>query len=54
MTDRREIQTHRKGSLKSSYQTHQLNGHEIEQIPEDGEGQGILAAVVHGVTKSRT
>ena len=22
---------------------HQLNGHEFEQAPEDGEGQGILA-----------
>ena len=24
-------------------QHHQLNGHEFEQIPEDGEGQGTLA-----------
>ena len=29
---------------------HQLNGHEFEQAP--GEGQGSLA--VHGVAKSRT
>ena len=31
-----------------------LNGHEFEQTPGDGEGQGSLAAVVHGVSKSRT
>ena len=34
-------------------QYHCLNGHEFEQAPGDGEGQGILAAV-HGVAKSRT
>ena len=33
---------------------HQLSGHESEQAPRDGEGQGSLAAAVHGVTKSRT
>ena len=31
---------------------HRLNGHEFEQTPEDGEGQGNLE--VHGVTKSQT
>ena len=31
---------------------HQINGHEFEQIPRDSEGQGSLAAAVHGVTKS--
>ena len=31
---------------------HQLNGHEFEQVPGDGEGQGSLA--VHGVAKSQT
>ena len=31
-----------------------LNGHEFEQTPEDGEGQGSLACAVHGVTKSWT
>ena len=30
-----------------------LNGHEFEQAPRDGEGQGSLVCV-HGVTKSRT
>ena len=30
---------------------HQLNGHEFEQTPGDGEGQGSL---VHGVAKSWT
>ena len=30
------------------------NGHEYERAPGDGEGQGSLAAAVHGVTKSRT
>ena len=33
---------------------HQCNGHEIEQAPGDGEGQGSLAAAVYGVTKSWT
>ena len=30
----------------------QLDGHEFEQAPGVGDGQG--SAVVHGVTKSRT
>jgi len=29
---------------------HQFNGHESEEVPGDGEGQGSLA--VHGVAKS--
>ena len=29
---------------------HRLNGHEFEQAPGDGEGQGSLA--IHGVAKS--
>ena len=33
---------------------HRLNGHELEQAPGDGEGQGGLVAVVHGVAKSST
>ena len=38
---------------------HQFNGHEFEQDPGDGEGQGRLAccrpgAAVHGVAKSGT
>ena len=33
---------------------HPLNGHEFEQVPGDGDGQGSLAAAVHGVTKSQT
>ena len=33
---------------------HQLNGHEFEQAPGGGEGQGSLAAAVHGVTESDT
>ena len=33
---------------------HGLNGHEIEQAPEDGEGQGSLACYSPWVTKSRT
>ena len=33
---------------------HRLNGHEFEQALGDGEGQGSLAAAVHGVTKSQT
>ena len=32
---------------------HQLNGHESEQTPGAGDGQGLCAAV-HGVTKSQT
>ena len=31
-----------------------LNGHEFEQVPGDGEGQGGWRAAVHGVAKSRT
>ena len=27
---------------------HQLNGHEFEETPGDGEGQGSLCAAVHG------
>ena len=33
---------------------HRLHGHEFEQTPGDGEGQGSLASGVHGVTKSWT
>ena len=33
---------------------HQLNGHEFERAPGDGEGQEIWCAAIHGVTKSRT
>ena len=33
---------------------HRLNGHEFEQTLGDGDGQGSLAATVHGVTKSWT
>ena len=33
---------------------HQFNGPELEQTPGDGEGQGSLAAAVHGVEKSWT
>ena len=32
---------------------HQLNGHEFEQTPGVGDGQGSLTATVHGVTKSQ-
>ena len=28
---------------------HQITKHEFEQAPGDGEGQGSLAATVHGV-----
>ena len=34
-----------------------INGHEVEQILRDGEGQGSLEAwhvAVHGVAKSQT
>ena len=33
---------------------HQLNGHEFEQAPGVGDGQGSLDTAVHGVTKSCT
>ena len=35
---------------------HRLNGHEFEQAPGDGEGQGGKPgnAAVHGVAKSQT
>ena len=33
---------------------HRLDGHEFEQAPGDGEGQGRPHAAVHEVTKSQT
>ena len=33
---------------------HQLNGHEFEQAPGVGDGQGIWHAAVHGVAKGWT
>ena len=30
---------------------HQLDGHEFEQTPGVGDGQGSLVCAVHGVTK---
>ena len=33
---------------------HCLDGHEFEQAPGVGDGQGSLGAAIHGVAKSRT
>ena len=33
---------------------HRLNGHELEETPGVGDGQGRLMCSVHGVTKSQT
>ena len=33
---------------------YRLSGHEFEQTPGDGEGQGKLISAVHGVSKSWT
>ena len=33
---------------------HRLNGHGFEQALGDGDGQGGLAAAVHGVAKGQT
>ena len=33
---------------------HWFNGHELEQTPGDGEGQGSLVCCSHGVAKSQT
>ena len=33
---------------------HRLDGHEFEQAPDIGDGQGRLHAAVHGVAKSWT
>ena len=33
---------------------HQLSGHEFEQAPGDGEGQGSLECPVHGIAKLDT
>ena len=33
---------------------HQFNGHESEQVPGAGEGQGSLACCSHGVAESDT
>ena len=31
-----------------------LNGHDFEQVPGAGDGEGGLCSAFHGVTKSRT
>ena len=33
---------------------HKIDGHEFEQVPGVGEGQGAWHAAVHGVAKSWT
>ena len=33
---------------------HQLNGHDSEQTPGDGEGQGSQCATVYGISRSQT
>ena len=33
---------------------HRLDGHEFEQAPGVGDGQGSLRAAIHGVAKSWT
>ena len=33
---------------------HRLHGHEFEQAPGVGDGQGSLGAAVYGVPKSQT
>ena len=33
---------------------YQLNGHEFEQAPGDGDGQEAWYAAVHGLAKNRT
>ena len=33
---------------------HRLDGHEFEEVPGDGEGQGTWHAAVHGVAKIQT
>ena len=33
---------------------HQLDGHEFEQAPGVGDGQGSLVCTVHGATNSQT
>ena len=33
---------------------HRLDGHEFEQAPEVGDGQGSPVCSVHGVTKGQT
>ena len=33
---------------------HRLNGHEFEEAPRDGNGQGSLACCSNGVAKSQT
>ena len=35
-------------------QHHGLDGHEFEQAPGVGDGQGGLCSTVHGVAKSQT
>jgi len=33
---------------------HRLNGHDFESTSGVGEGQGVLAWLIHGVAKSQT
>ena len=33
---------------------HRLDGHEFEQTPGVGDGQGAWRAAIHGVAKSQT
>ena len=33
---------------------HQLDGHEFEQVPGVGDGQGSMVCTVHGVAKCWT
>ena len=40
-------------SLKIPYYTNQRNGHELEQIPGYGEGQGSLACCIQSMRSRR-
>ena len=33
---------------------HQLKGHEFEQAPGAGDGQGTWCAAIHGLARNRT
>ena len=51
-----KIEGRRRGQQKMRWFEwhHRFNGHEFEQTPGVGDGQGSWRAAVHGVTKSQT
>ena len=51
--DRRQEEKGMTGNVVVGWR-HRLDGHELEQAPGDGEGQGSLVCSVHGISRSWT